>query len=567
MLYIIRHGQTDGNIEGKLKHYTDDTPLNNIGIMEAIESGVYLRKHVKKFDHIFVSPTKRTIETLDYILKSYDGEQNIKIDERIKEIDVPDEMEDIAKNKKLQKEIFGYNYNEIYNTNGILERYDLAHEYDKKVGELWEKYAGETGKSYYDRTMKLVDDLIKILKEDNKNILVVGHGGTIDSISKFITHIQSCDIENFYKSTIKNNVLGKGNCILGAYIYTKNFGPFGPLSKENRLGLVAGFDNTHLRPLYDNFKPIFVLFTPLFSDESIWHHKSDDNDLSFFDQISKLGDVIIDEPKFNQYIKNPEQCDFSLEDMLFDNHNTKLYEKLIDITKYKDYGSFLDLEYRKIVVIGYDISCVYAFHFSNKYYDKCHSLILINNRRFTEKNYNKTKDRIIKGVEYFEDNKINFDKKLVMQMIDDVDNNNYTSANFKDLLTSSDKRDNVRGLIKDYIVLTLRKQYDSIPTKCAIPTIIYNNITLSLDVMIEHNMKDEYTKHIKNIKNEQDAIYAHCETNMERYNEAQQLYKNSSIDMKKLIKVYYVTSHNMLKDSHMKDDMIRDITHLIETNK
>ena len=99
-------------------------------------------------------------------------------------------------------------------------------------------------------------------------------------------------------------------------MYTKKLVPFDIIAQAagrgrvGRLGLIAGFDNTELRHLYDNFKPKFVLFIPLFSNESIWHHKNNDNNLSFFDQLSKLGNVIINDPKLNQYIMNSKQCVF-----------------------------------------------------------------------------------------------------------------------------------------------------------------------------------------------------------------------------------------------------------------
>jgi len=45
MFVFVRHGQTNGNLK-LLKNYTDDTPLNEIGIMEAIESGIYLKNNI-----------------------------------------------------------------------------------------------------------------------------------------------------------------------------------------------------------------------------------------------------------------------------------------------------------------------------------------------------------------------------------------------------------------------------------------------------------------------------------------------------------------------------------------
>jgi hypothetical protein len=211
-----------------------------------------------------------------------------------------------------------------------------------------------------------------------------------------MSNVQTWDIEGSALTNIKGNKFGKGNCVLGVYEYSDVYNAYGKLNlPEKRLGLISGFDNTHLKQLYDNFKPIFVLFTPLFSDTSIWYHKNNDSDSSFYEKLTKLGEVYIDEPVYNTSDPNNK---FSLKDVLFDNHNERLYEKLLSITKFKEYGSFLEMGYRKIIPIGYDTSCPYAFHFANKYHQKCSHVVPINNRRFTEKNYKKTKDRIMRDI-------------------------------------------------------------------------------------------------------------------------------------------------------------------------
>jgi hypothetical protein len=63
----------------------------------------------------FVSPTTHARETLYYILKSYPSEQHVILDDRIKEIDIPKEVEDIIKDKNLELEIVGSNHDEMYN--------------------------------------------------------------------------------------------------------------------------------------------------------------------------------------------------------------------------------------------------------------------------------------------------------------------------------------------------------------------------------------------------------------------------------------------------------------------
>jgi broad specificity phosphatase PhoE len=77
MIYVVRHGQTDWNLEGKYQGKTD-IELNQTGISQAEE----LKHKLKgiKFDVVFSSPLKRAHKTAKII---YDGE--VFVDDRIME--------------------------------------------------------------------------------------------------------------------------------------------------------------------------------------------------------------------------------------------------------------------------------------------------------------------------------------------------------------------------------------------------------------------------------------------------------------------------------------------------
>ncbi|PED05656.1 histidine phosphatase family protein [Bacillus pseudomycoides] len=62
MIYVIRHGQTDINKEGRLQGRLG-LPLNKYGI----EQAEYLRDKLKniKFDYVFSSPQERAIQTAE----------------------------------------------------------------------------------------------------------------------------------------------------------------------------------------------------------------------------------------------------------------------------------------------------------------------------------------------------------------------------------------------------------------------------------------------------------------------------------------------------------------------
>lgn len=81
ILYMIRHGETDWNVERKLQGMTD-IPLNENGrcVAELTREGL---KGVK-FDVAFTSPLLRAKETAEIILEGRDVE--IIADERIREV-------------------------------------------------------------------------------------------------------------------------------------------------------------------------------------------------------------------------------------------------------------------------------------------------------------------------------------------------------------------------------------------------------------------------------------------------------------------------------------------------
>ena len=75
MIYIVRHGQTDWNIEGRNQGRTD-IELNETGIKQAEETAKKLEG--KKFDMVFSSPLKRAYKTAQIIC-----DDNIISDERL----------------------------------------------------------------------------------------------------------------------------------------------------------------------------------------------------------------------------------------------------------------------------------------------------------------------------------------------------------------------------------------------------------------------------------------------------------------------------------------------------
>tara|TARA_R110000751_G_scaffold10055_2_gene37345 strand:- start:181557 stop:182162 length:606 start_codon:yes stop_codon:yes gene_type:complete len=93
LIYVIRHGETDWNLEARLQG-TQDIPLNATGRRQASYNGQNLKdilgKDVSKFDFV-ASPMKRTRETMELVRKSMSLEAgDYRLDDRLIEVSFGD---------------------------------------------------------------------------------------------------------------------------------------------------------------------------------------------------------------------------------------------------------------------------------------------------------------------------------------------------------------------------------------------------------------------------------------------------------------------------------------------
>lgn len=164
-LYVIRHGETE---MGKMQIIaTEDEPLNNNGIKQAITVGEEIRN--LDIDVIYCSPIERARQTL----KLFNLNNNIPviINEKIKE-----------RNMGIYEKIpfDELEWDEFWNYNS-----------DKKYPKL------ETMKSVYLRVSSFIDEI----KKENKNVLLVTHGGISRAIYWYFNGIP----ENGNSSDINEN--------------------------------------------------------------------------------------------------------------------------------------------------------------------------------------------------------------------------------------------------------------------------------------------------------------------------------------------------------------------------
>jgi len=154
-IYLIRHGETEWNIEKRLQGWQDSNLTE-----KGIEDAEALHDHLIdiKFDEVYSSPSKRAFKTAKIIA----GERNIEIiaDDNLKEIYL-DDWEG-----KTTVEIEDLYPDEYYNF------WNAPHLYHHKTSETFIQVQ--------DRALKTID---KIIKEKNSgNILIVTHGVTLKII-------------------------------------------------------------------------------------------------------------------------------------------------------------------------------------------------------------------------------------------------------------------------------------------------------------------------------------------------------------------------------------------------
>ena len=88
-IYIVRHGETKLNSQGRILGWTDDL-LNDMGILLARETGKAMKEMGLTFDAVFSSPLSRARQTAEIILSEMDLDTEIQFDTRIMEMDMGD---------------------------------------------------------------------------------------------------------------------------------------------------------------------------------------------------------------------------------------------------------------------------------------------------------------------------------------------------------------------------------------------------------------------------------------------------------------------------------------------
>ncbi len=158
-LYVVRHGQTDWNIQGLVQGLTD-IELNSTGIEQANQVAEQLKKI--NFTVIYSSTLKRTLETAKLINKYH----NI----------------DIITDRRIVERCFG----NFEGTNDLKNKFDYW-DYNLNLSEN----NVESVKSLFNRIKGFLLEIYDLYKDTDSNILLVTHGGTAIAINAIINNITS----------------------------------------------------------------------------------------------------------------------------------------------------------------------------------------------------------------------------------------------------------------------------------------------------------------------------------------------------------------------------------------
>ena len=158
-LALVRHGQSQWNLENKFTGWTD-VPLTKRGIEEARRAGVLLKDY--QFDVAYTSELKRAQHTLEEILE------------------VTGSTLPIYKDKALNERHYG-------DLQG-LNKAETKKQYGEEQVHIWRRSydtpppGGESLKDTADRTLPYFKDHIVRDLDEGKNVLVVAHGNSLRSI-------------------------------------------------------------------------------------------------------------------------------------------------------------------------------------------------------------------------------------------------------------------------------------------------------------------------------------------------------------------------------------------------
>ncbi|HMQ68569.1 MAG TPA: 2,3-bisphosphoglycerate-dependent phosphoglycerate mutase [Ignavibacteria bacterium] len=176
-LVIVRHGQSQWNLENKFTGWVD-IDLSDAGIAEARKAGEKLKNY--KFDEAFTSDLIRAQKTLDLILEET-GQTGIPV------------KKDKALNERMYGDLQGLNKDECREKFGEDQVKIWRRSYDTPPP------GGESLKDTADRVLPYYKEHIEPELKNGKDILISAHG---NSLRALIMYLEGLSKEEILKTEI-----------------------------------------------------------------------------------------------------------------------------------------------------------------------------------------------------------------------------------------------------------------------------------------------------------------------------------------------------------------------------
>lgn len=177
-IYLVRHGETEWNREGRSQGCGNDIPLSELGLMQAKAIGNRLKN--EKIDLFFSSSLKRAFQTANEIARYHN-----------KEVIMYREFMEISFG-----EWEGMRFNEIK------EKYLDIYKIWRDTPHIAKVPGAESLLEIKERSMPKLMEILN--SNEDKNILIVSHGITIKVL---IASIMGIDLANLHKIRQDNTAL------------------------------------------------------------------------------------------------------------------------------------------------------------------------------------------------------------------------------------------------------------------------------------------------------------------------------------------------------------------------
>jgi broad specificity phosphatase PhoE len=222
-IYVIRHGETDANVNNQVNDKNVITPLNKNGKIQASKTGKYLKKEfmsgiLKGSCIIYSSPSIRAVQTAEIISNELNiNKSDIIIDDRINELD-----HGLLSGSKKGDKIHNVYMKEFNKLSKDPIKSELAFiKFDKIIEKKMKTESME-------HIVKRLNSFYNMLPKNKKNIILVTHGGIVSSTLKVIFNILPA-------GDIKGDLSNGKNCTITCITRKKNY--YQLLSLPNTLHL------------------------------------------------------------------------------------------------------------------------------------------------------------------------------------------------------------------------------------------------------------------------------------------------------------------------------------------